>query len=161
MKKLMIIDNERCEEELNEFVSKHRNDVMLIADIHHEKGKIIRVLQELLGNQPAEQKLLLNSTDGVFVLSIDAIIRAELIGEKVIVYYNEDTLIIDESFDALEELLHPYRVFLKIHPYHIVNVHYIKQFSMRTGQTIIMENDVMLPAPLIDEQTILDISHNL
>jgi two-component system LytT family response regulator len=121
---------------------KKLGDVM---DNKHLQMGLKALLENTKQPQKELQKIVINSSDGHYVLSINEIIRfeAERNYTKVILE-KEKPLLVAKTLKHFEDLLLGQK-FERIHQSHLINVQHIKKYIPRDGGYVVLSNGDNVP----------------
>jgi two-component system, LytTR family, response regulator len=103
------------------------------------------LIENSKNNQKELQKIVINSSDGHYVFSIDEIIRFEADRNYTkVVFEKEKPLLVAKTLKHFEDLLKGQK-FERIHQSHIINVRHIKKYIPRDGGYVVMSNTDNVP----------------
>ncbi len=92
------------------------------------------------GNSTQEKKIVLKTTENIYIISIKDVIRCQ--SEKNYTYFyfnNRERIIVSKTLKDFDEILTDYG-FMRIHRSHLVNVTYIDRFEKSEGGFLIMKD---------------------
>jgi len=109
-------------------------------------NKQIKVFYENFENiRNNVKKIVLNTSDNMFIISIEDIIRCESNRNYTIFYINQrKKLLVSKTLKEYDELLSPYG-FFRPHKSHLVNISYINNFKKSDGGYLILNDGSSIP----------------
>lgn len=122
----------------------------------------INFLLENIRNKNTDfKKIVLSTSEGMYVVEIKNIIRCES-DDCYTYFYMEDgkRVIVSKTLKEIEELLGEYN-FLRPHRSHLINTIHIKNYNKTDGGTVIMSDGSLIPVSRRKKDIILDIINNL
>lgn len=109
----------------------------------------------------ANKKIVLNTTDKVYVYKAEEIIRCEAIRGYTIFYINNTTqVVISKNLGEIEELLSGFN-FERIHKSHLINMDYLQVFNKGNGGSVRMQNGDELPVSNRKREYLLNLLKSL
>jgi two-component system LytT family response regulator len=103
-------------------------------DQSEELKKQIQLLNE---NKNKIKRIALSSTQGVFYILIEEIVRCEADSNYTNFYLKDQSkIVVAKSLKEYEDLLSGIN-FFRVHKSHLVNMQYVKKFDNRTGMLIL------------------------
>jgi len=111
----------------------------------NEQIKIETLLTNLnqLNNKP--EKLILNTSDKIYIIYTKDIIRCQSDNNYTIFYLkNEDKIIMSKTLKEYESLL-PENTFIRIHRSHLININFISHITKRDSGYIQMKDNTEIP----------------
>jgi two-component system, LytTR family, response regulator len=122
----------------------------------------INFLLENIKNKNTDfKKIVLSTSEGMYVVEIKNIIRCES-DDCYTYFFMEDgkKVIVSKTLKEIEELLGEYN-FLRPHRSHLINTIHIKNYIKTDGGTVIMSDGCHVPVSRRKKDIILDIINNL
>jgi two-component system LytT family response regulator len=99
--------------------------------------EVTQQLQILSENKNQITKIALNSTHGIYYISIDDIIRCEADSNYTSFFLKDATkIVVAKSLKEYEEMLSGIN-FFRVHKSHLVNLHYVKMYDNHSGKVIL------------------------
>lgn len=131
--------------------------------IRKGKSRIIKdmVLTQNLYKQIKNDKLVLRTSDSIYPVNINEIIRCESGGAYTFFYLNNKRKItVSKSLKEFEELLKKHN-FFRVHQSHLVNINYIDRFDRRQGGEIFLKDGASVPVSFRKRDKLLKIFEEL
>ena len=145
MKKLVIIDDDRCKSELAAFVKAHPESVKLIIDVDEVSGKIDHLLENISSIYQIQKKLALNTAESLIVVNINEIVRCESKRNYTNIHFEDKkSILISKTLKEFDSLLEPYH-FWRIHKSHLINFNYIDKYVKSEGGHVLLKDGSKIP----------------
>lgn len=91
------------------------------------------------------KKIILNTTDCMYFVNSNEIIRCEAEGNYTCFYLlSGEKIIVSKTLKDFEDLLCPLG-FYRIHQSHLINIQYLEKFEKKNGGTIQMKDRSAIP----------------
>lgn len=119
------------------------------------------LLENIKNNNTDFKKIVLSTSEGMYVVEIKNIIRCES-DDYYTTFFMEDgkKVVVSKTIKVIEELLEDYN-FLRPHRSHLINIIHIKNYNKTDGGTVIMSDGSQIPVSRRKKEIILDIINNL
>lgn len=148
MDKIIIIDNNGIQDELEKFIIANKKHILFNSDMEYLSLKTNPILKEIIKNYEEKHKIKIQTKNGIWFFKSHEMIRMESKGENTVIYLTNKThQLINENINQIEIQLKDLSL-LRTHDNHLINVNYISQISNR-DQNIKLNNGDIIP---IDEQ---------
>lgn len=120
-----------------------------IAKITKEnQSEINNKIETYIQNQKyllANKKIVLQTSEGIFVHEISTILKCSSEGNYTKIYFtNNKKILISKTLKKLEELLVPFN-FERIHHSYLINLNHLKSYLHKDGGYVIMSDNSTLP----------------
>jgi two-component system, LytTR family, response regulator len=114
-----------------------------------------------LYKQVKNDKLVLRTSDSIYPVNINEIIRCESGGSYTYFYLNNKRKItVSKSLREFEELLKKHN-FFRVHQSHLININYIDRFDKRQGGEIFLKDGASVPVSFRRKDKLLKIFEEL
>ncbi len=114
-------------------------------------------VQLLLEKSNERKKIALPTADGLLFVKIEDILRCESDGSYTnFVLSNGKKILVTRVLKEFADIL-PSNLFVRIHKSHLINMEYVKQYSNRNGQSVIMENNDEIPVARTRKDSFLEL----
>ena len=121
-------------------------------------------LKNFIQNQnrnPLLKKIALQTSKGIFLYELEAIIRLEATGNYTTIYLKDSKkLTVAKTMREFEDLLCAMG-FVRIHHSHIINLNHMQSYISRDGGYVIMDTSTTLPVSKRKKADLLAILNNL
>lgn len=121
-------------------------------------------LKNFIQNQnlnPLLKKIALQTSKGIYLYELEAIIRLEATGNYTTIYLkDEKKLTVAKTMRDFEDMLHTMG-FVRIHHSHIINLSHLQSYMSKDGGYVIMENKTTLPVSKRKRSELLTLLNNL
>ena len=115
-----------------------------------------KMLSQLLSsiNEQKHKKIILKTSEDIFILKIEDIVRCESDGGYT-TFYSDDgkKIMVSKNLKEYESLLKEHH-FIRTHNSHLVNLNYVKQFR-KTDNTLIMNDLSSIPISVRKKEAVL------
>lgn len=109
----------------------------------HEPAQFDALRQNITPTQ--KRKLVLKTTESVFVVELEEIIRCESDRNYTIVFLTDKRkILISKTLKDYEELLGAYN-FMRIHQSHLVNLDFVDRYDKTDGGSVVMKDGSQVP----------------
>ncbi|PQJ78547.1 LytR/AlgR family response regulator transcription factor [Polaribacter porphyrae] len=120
-----------------------------VAKIEKEnKLNLNKKIEAYIQNQQntiANKKIVLQTSEGIFIHQIATILKCTSEGNYTQIYFtNDKRLLISKTLKELEELLIPFN-FERIHHSHLINLNHLKSYLHKDGGYVVMSDNSTLP----------------
>ena len=127
------------------------------------KGQINKNIQVLLDNIKSPNvvpKIILNTSEGIYIVKTDDIIRCESDDYYTRFFFiNDSMILISKTLKQNEELLSEYN-FIRTHKSHLINIKHIKSY-LRSDGIIIMSDESKIPVSRRKKDKIVELLNHL
>ncbi|MDD3077492.1 MAG: LytTR family DNA-binding domain-containing protein [Paludibacter sp.] len=131
-------------EKVKLYCKSNLNDISLLLNMINELKKDTK-------------KIVLKTTDSIYVVKIEDVIRCESSGNYTYFYLkDEKPLLVSRTLKEFDSMLHDYS-FLRVHQSHLVNVEYIKRYVKSDGGMLIMKDDKIVPVAMRKKDELLKV----
>ena len=121
-------------------------------------------LRNFIQNQhlnPLLKKIALQTSKGIFLYELEALVRLEATGNYTTIYLKDDKkLTVAKTMRDFEEMLHSMG-FVRIHHSHIINLSHLQSYINKDGGYVIMDNRTTLPVSKRKRAELLALLNNL
>jgi len=91
------------------------------------------------------KKLILKTTENIYVVNIQNIIRCQSENNYTVFFLNDNKkIVISKTLKDYEDLLTNYN-FIRIHRSHLINLNYIERFEKRDSGFVYMQDNSKIP----------------
>jgi two-component system LytT family response regulator len=109
----------------------------------------------------SDKKLVLKTSESIFMIDIKDIIRCEADGSYTTFYLVDGRkILVSKNLKEYEDILTEYN-FFRPHHSHLVNLNYMLSFEKRDGGTIIMKDKSFVPVATRRKEDLLNMFENL
>lgn len=120
-----------------------------IAKISQENklnlNKKINTFIQNQNNLISNKKIVLQTSEGIFVHEISTILKCNSEGNYTQIYFtNDKRILISKTLKELEELLVPFN-FERIHHSYLINLNHLKSYLNKDGGYVVMSDNSTLP----------------
>lgn len=123
----------------------------------NDKIDLSVVLNNLRDLKKENKKLVLKTTESIYVVSVQDIIRCEASGNYTHFYLsNEHPILVSHTLKDYEEMLKGHN-FLRVHQSHLVNLEHIKRYDKSDGGMLVMKDDKTVPVSTRKKETLLHV----
>lgn len=145
MNKVVIINDTDCEREVEQFLKRHRNNIVLNAETTATISDISRIISNLKTIAGYSDRIAINAANTVNILKIKDIMHCESQRSYTQVHLTNGTsLTVTRTLRQFEEDLMEYR-FVRIHQSHLVNLNYVVKYLKSKAGCVVLENGTKLP----------------
>ena len=145
MDRIIIINDNGIQKELNDFLTANQNHIMLNSDFDEVSLDGNSMLSEIIQQYEAKHKIKIQSRDNIFFFKSNEIIHIKAKMGQTTIYLNSNKMVeVNEYIDNIEEQLKNF-AFLRIHTNHIINVHFIAKIFERDQNTIELIDGTVIP----------------
>ena len=111
----------------------------------NEQIKIETLLNNLAQNDRNKEKFILNTSDNIYILEFQDILRCQSDNNYTIFYTSEnEKIIMSKTLKEYESILPP-EIFIRIHRSHIININYVSRISKKDSAYIILKDKTEVP----------------
>ncbi|MDP4185411.1 MAG: LytTR family DNA-binding domain-containing protein [Bacteroidota bacterium] len=122
----------------------------------NQSPQVNAFLENMRTLQGKDKKVVLKTSDSIFIVSINTIIRCASDYSYTTFYLTSgETIVVSKTLKDIEDLLGNYG-FIRVQQSHLVNLQYVAQFSKREGSMLIMSDGSKIPVPQRRRQFIVD-----
>jgi len=141
--------------ELTETIIK----IKKIVKKEEQNLKISAILNNL-NNNSENKKIVLNTSDNIFVVNTKDIIKCSSEGNYTTFYLNnKQKIVISKTLKEYDNLLSDYG-FLRIHRSHLININYIEKYS-KENSILYMKDNSQIPVSYRKKDELLKFLQNL
>jgi two-component system, LytTR family, response regulator len=110
-----------------------------------ELGVKIEAYNENIKTPDAPRKLVLNTSNNIYVVDIDNIIRCESDQNYTKIYFKDrDMVLVSKTLKEFDLMLSE-RGFYRVHQSHLINLSFIDYYEKGLGGTLILKNRIRIP----------------
>ena len=96
-----------------------------------------------------DNKIVLKTTESVFLLNIGDIVRCEADGNYTHFYTLEKQKItISKTLKEYEFILNQKKLFFRIHHSYLINLNYMERFDKKDGGMVVMKDKTLIPVSI-------------
>nr|MDA3852740.1 LytTR family DNA-binding domain-containing protein [Bacteroidales bacterium] len=115
------------------------------------------VLNNLRNLKKENKKLVLKTTESIFVVGVQDIIRCESSGNYTHFYLtNEKPILVSHTLKEYEEMLKEHS-FIRVHQSHLVNLEHIKRYDRSDGGMLVMTDNKTVPVATRKKDMLLNV----
>ncbi len=104
----------------------------------------LNTLIENLGKKEEDRKLVIRNSSAITYVKIKDIVRCEGDGNYTTIYLiDKERVVASRPLKEYVALL-PEHIFFRVHQSHLINLHYVKQFTKVDGEFVVMEDDAKI-----------------
>ena len=136
--------------------------IMRIKKITKKEDENIKISAILnnINNNSENKKIVLNTSDNIFVINTKDIVKCSSEGNYTIFYLNnKQKIVISKTLKEYESLLSDYG-FIRIHRSHLINVNYIEKYS-KENSILYMKDNSQIPVSYRKKDELLKFLQNL
>lgn len=123
----------------------------------NENLDISVVLSNLRELKKEHKKLVLKTSESIYVVGVQDIIRCEASGNYTSFYLaNEKPILVSHTLKEYEEMLKEYG-FLRVHQSHLVNLAHVKRYNKSDGGMLVMTDNKMVPVATRKREMLLNV----
>ncbi len=127
-----------------ELVNAVNQTIYLIKE-KNEQIKIETLLNNLAQTDQNKEKLILNTSDNIYIVELQNIIRCESDNNYTIFYTSDqDKITMSKTLKEYENIL-PDSNFIRIHRSHIININYISKISKKDSGYVLLKDNSKIP----------------
>jgi two-component system LytT family response regulator len=153
--KIIIIDNNEIQEELDKFININQKHILFNSDMDQLSTETNPILKGIIDNYEEKHKIKIRTKTRIWFFKSSEIIRLEAKQQNTILYLtNQNRSLINESIDQIENQLKDFS-FIRIHDDHIVNVNFISKITAGWDESIELINGEIVPIENQRKQYIL------
>ncbi len=153
--KIIIIDNNEIQEELDKFIKTNQKHILFNSDMYQLSLERNLVLKGIIDNYEEKHKIKIQTKNRIWFFKSGEIIRLEAKQRNTTLYLtNKNRSLINESIDQIENQLKDFP-FIRIHDDHIVNVNFISKITAGWDENIELVNGETVPVESQRKQSIL------
>ncbi|NOX46768.1 MAG: hypothetical protein GXO89_07305 [Chlorobi bacterium] len=155
MDKIIIIDNNEIQEELDKFINTNQKHILFNSDMDQLSLERNPILKGIINNYEVKHKIKIQTKNRIWFFKSGEIIRLEGKRQNTILYLtNKSRPLINESIDQIENQLKDFS-FIRIHNDHIINVNFISKIATGQDEYIELINGETIPVESQRKQSIL------
>ncbi|MEI6123675.1 MAG: LytTR family DNA-binding domain-containing protein [Bacteroidota bacterium] len=125
-----------------------------------EMNSSIKVLLENLKTQTEPKKIVLSTSEKIYIVDIDDIVRCESDDYYTRFFLKDGNfLLISKTLKEYEMLL-GHQIFLRPHKSHLININYIKGYDKNEGGNIILSDDTKIPVSRRKRDMVVSVINN-
>lgn len=131
-----------------------------LSENEQEDIRISTLLNNFENITHNSQKIILKTSDSIFVVNIQNIIRCESDSNYTTVYLNDNRkIVISRTLKDFDELLNGFN-FLRIHRSHLINTNYILRYD-KNNNSVEMQDHSVIPVSQRKKDDLINIFNNL
>ena len=155
MDKIIIIDNNDIQEELDKFININQKHILFNSDMEQLSLERNPILKVIIDEYEEKHKIKIQTKNRIWFFKSGEIIRLEGKRQNTILYLtNKNRSLINESIDQIENQLKDFS-FIRIHNDHIINVNFISKITAGQDEYIELINGEIVPIESQRKQYIL------
>ncbi|MGZ3885042.1 MAG: LytR/AlgR family response regulator transcription factor [Bacteroidia bacterium] len=152
----LIINDTDCRTELESFLRRHSDCILLKSEIDQSLHNISRVVNGFSNMAGSNARMVINAASSVNVLKICNIISCESQRSYTLLHLNDGTkLTVTKTLKQFEQELGHHQ-FVRIHQSHLVNLNYITKYIKSKGGYVSLENGAELPVATRKKELLLE-----
>jgi two-component system LytT family response regulator len=156
MDKIIIIDNNEIQDELEEFIVANKKHILFNSDMDLLSLEKNPILKDIIENYESKHKIKIHTKSRVWFFKSREIVRFEAGQGNTTAYLtNKNHSVINENIDQIESQLKDFS-FLRIHNDHIVNMVFITRIYEDNKEKVTLTNGDILPIDNQRKQYILE-----
>lgn len=145
MDRIIIINDNGIQKELNDFLSANQHHIMLNSGLDEVAPDENSMLSEIIKQYEAKHKIKIQSKDNIYFFKSNEIVHIKAQMDQTTIYLISNKVVeVNEYIDNIEEQLKDV-AFLRIHTNHIINVHFIAKIFDKGQNTIELNDGTVLP----------------
>ncbi len=122
----------------------------------NEHIKIKTFLNNIENSSEKSRKIVLKTTENIYIVNIKDIIRCESENNYTIFFLNDNRkILISKTLKEYSELLERYN-FIRIHRSHLINLNYIERFEKKDSGLVYMKDKSKVPVSFLKKFLLLD-----
>jgi two-component system, LytTR family, response regulator len=150
----LIVNDINCKKELESFLKRHTDSVILRSETGKTFDNMNRVINGFNTMNGNSARIAINASNSVNVLKINDIIRCESQRSYTLLYLNNGTkLTVTKTLKQFELELNGHH-FVRIHQSHLVNFNYVTKYIKSKGGYLILEDGTELPVAIRKRETL-------
>ncbi len=143
--------------ELKDSVNRALNEIQSDFD----QIKIETFLNNFKELDSKPKKLVLNTSDNIYVVNIEDIIRCESDNNYTIFYLADNKkLTMSKTLKEYENLL-PDSDFIRVHRSHLINIQYLERFEKKNSGRVLMKDKSIVPVSVRKKELLLQMISGL
>jgi two-component system LytT family response regulator len=156
MDKIIIIDNNEIQDELEKFIVANKKHILFNSDMDLLSLERNPILKDIIENYESKHKIKIHTKSRVWFFKSREIVRFEAGQGNTTAYLtNKNHSVINENIDQIESQLKDFS-FLRIHNDHIVNMVFITRIYEDNKEKVTLTNGDILPIDNQRKQYILE-----
>lgn len=121
----------------------------------NDNNDLSLVLNNIRDLKKENKKLVLKTTESIFVVSVQDIIRCESSGNYTHFYvHGEHSILVSHTLKEYEDILKDFN-FIRVHQSHLVNLEYIKRYDKQDGGFLVMKDGAKVPVATRKKEMLL------
>ena len=155
MDKIIIIDNNEIQEELEKFIVANKKHILFNSDMDLLSLERNPILKDIIENYESKHKIKIHTKSRVWFFKSGEIIHLEAKQQNTLLYLtNKNRSLINENIDQIENQLKDFS-FIRIHDNHIINMNFISKINAGGDENIELINGDIIPIESQRKQYIL------
>jgi len=156
MDKIIIIDDNGIQQEVQKFITNNKNHIRLSSDMDELSLAGNPLVKEIINQYEARHKVKICSGDKIRFYYFNHIVRLEKKAEKTKIYLSDGShSLLNEEIKNIEIQLRNFP-FLRVHPKHIVNLHFLAKISRLPTSHIELSTGKLIPITESSKKAIID-----
>ena len=144
----LIINDTNCKKDLDGFLRKHNESVLLKNETSKAFGNMNRVLNGFNNIASQTARIAINAASSVNLFKVNEIIRCESQRSYTILHLKDGRkLTVTKTLKQFELELNDHH-FVRIHQSHLVNLDYVEKYVKSKGGYVVLENGTELPVAI-------------
>ncbi|RLD50478.1 MAG: DNA-binding response regulator [Bacteroidetes bacterium] len=112
---------------------------------NYEQIKIETLLNNLNQFKNKPEKLILNTSDNIYIIDTKDIIRCQSDNNYTVFYLvNSEKIVMSKTLKEYENIL-PEDIFIRVHRSHLININFISRITKRNSGFIRLKDDTEIP----------------
>ncbi len=145
MDKIIIIDNNEIQEELEKFIIANKKHILFNSDMDLLSLERNPILKDIIENYESKHKIKIHTKSRVWFFKSREIVRFEAGQGNTTAYLtNMNHSVINENIDQIENQLKDFS-FIRIHNDHIINMNFIVKITAGQNVNIELMNGDIVP----------------
>ena len=155
MDKIIIIDNNEIQEELEKFIIANKKHILFNSDMDQLSLERNPILKGIIDNYEEKHKIKIQTKNRIWFFKSGEIIHLEAKQQNTLLYLtNKNRSLINENIDQIENQLKDFS-FIRIHNDHIINVNFISKINAGWDENVELINGDIIPIESQRKQSIL------
>jgi len=129
-----------------------------LSEIENDNNqlKIEAFLSNFKNNNSKPKKLVLNTSDNIYIVDIDEIVRCESDNNYTIFHIVDGkTIVMSKTLKEYESIL-PNSDFLRVHRSHLINIQFLERFEKKNSGRVIMKDKSIVPVSVRKKEQLME-----
>lgn len=137
------------------------NKAVLEIDTEANQQKITAFLSNIENLSQKPKKLVLNTSDNIYVINIEDIVRCQSENNYTTFFLNNNKkIIMSKTLKEYDNLLSE-NDFVRIHRSHLININYIERFDKKNTGSVFMKDNSIVPVSVRKKERLIQMLNNL